>query len=66
MFDARARRPIDPALDRLAAALARTGLGANAVAGWWWADPVAALFMVPWLIMEGREGIRGEECCDGD
>jgi divalent metal cation (Fe/Co/Zn/Cd) transporter len=42
------------------------GLGANAVAGWWWADPVAALFMVPWLIMEGREGIRGEECCDGD
>lgn len=42
------------------------GLGANAVAGWWWADPVAALVMVPWLIKEGREGIRGKECCDDD
>jgi divalent metal cation (Fe/Co/Zn/Cd) transporter len=40
------------------------GLLANAVAGWWWADPVAALLMVPWLIREGREGVRGEECCD--
>ena len=33
------------------------GLVANAVAGWWWADPLAALLMVPWLIREGREGI---------
>ena len=38
------------------------GLTANAAAGWWWADPVAALLMVPWLIKEGREGVRGEEC----
>lgn len=37
------------------------GLAANAVAGWWWADPVAALLMVPWLVREGVEGIRGEE-----
>ncbi len=37
------------------------GLGANAVAGWWWADPVAALLMVPWLIREGLEALRGEE-----
>jgi divalent metal cation (Fe/Co/Zn/Cd) transporter len=36
------------------------GLVANAVAGWWWADPVAALLMVPWLIKEGFEGLRGE------
>ncbi|HEY3354392.1 MAG TPA: cation transporter [Polyangia bacterium] len=36
------------------------GLGANAVAGWWWADPAAALAMVPWLIKEGVEGVRGE------
>lgn len=42
------------------------GLGANALAGWWWADPVAALLMVPWLIKEGNEGVRGEECCDDD
>ncbi|MBD3334823.1 MAG: hypothetical protein GF355_04855 [Candidatus Eisenbacteria bacterium] len=38
------------------------GLGANAVAGWWWADPSAALLMVPWLIKEGLEGIRGDPC----
>jgi len=36
------------------------GLGANAVAGWWWADPAAALLMVPWLVKEGLEGLRGE------
>ena len=44
------------------------GLVANAVAGWWWADPLAALLMVPWLVKEGVEGIRGEacaaECCE--
>ncbi len=39
------------------------GLAANAAAGWWWADPVAALLMVPWLVKEGREGLRGEGCC---
>lgn len=36
------------------------GLVANAAVGWWWADPVAALLMVPWLIKEGVEGVRGE------
>jgi divalent metal cation (Fe/Co/Zn/Cd) transporter len=40
------------------------GLAANAAVGWWWADPVAALLMVPWLIKEGVEGMRGETCCD--
>jgi hypothetical protein len=35
------------------------GLGANAGAGWWWADPVAALCMVPWLV---KEGVKGELC----
>ena len=40
------------------------GLLGNALAGWWWADPVAALAMVPWLLKEGVEGVRGEECCD--
>lgn len=34
------------------------GLGLNALQGWWWADPVAALAMVPWLIHEGREGFE--------
>lgn len=40
------------------------GLLANALAGLWWADPAAALLMVPWLIKEGREGLRGDACCD--
>lgn len=34
------------------------GLGANAAAGWWWADPVAAMLMVPWLVREGVEGFE--------
>lgn len=41
------------------------GLGANALWGIWWADPLAALAMVPWLVKEGREGLSGEGCEDG-
>ena len=37
------------------------GLVANAAVGWWWADPVAALCMVPWLVREGVEGLQGGE-----
>lgn len=37
------------------------GLGLNAVVGWTWADPLAALLMVPWLLREGWEGYAGEE-----
>ncbi|HEX9593826.1 MAG TPA: cation transporter [bacterium] len=41
------------------------GVGANAALGWWWADPAAALLMVPWLVREGHEGWEGETCgCD--
>lgn len=39
------------------------GLAANALFGWWWADPVAGLLMVPWLIKEGTAGLKGEGCC---
>ena len=38
------------------------GLGLNAALGWWWADPVAALAMVPWLIHEGREALEDDPC----
>ena len=38
------------------------GLVANAALGWWWLDAVTALLLVPWLVREGLEGIRGEEC----
>jgi divalent metal cation (Fe/Co/Zn/Cd) transporter len=34
------------------------GLGANALLGWWWADPVAALAMVYFLVKEGWEAIE--------
>ena len=34
------------------------GLGANALFGWWWADPVAALAMVYFLVKEGKEAIE--------
>jgi len=40
------------------------GLALNAAFGWWWADPVGALAMVPWLVQEGREAISGNPCCD--
>jgi divalent metal cation (Fe/Co/Zn/Cd) transporter len=40
------------------------GLLLNAVFGWWWADPVAALVMIPIIVKEGIEGLRGETCCD--
>jgi len=40
------------------------GLIANASLGWWWADPMAALLMVPWLVREGLEGLRGESCAE--
>ncbi len=37
------------------------GLGANALWGWWWADPVAALALIPWLLKEGWESIFKQE-----
>jgi len=40
------------------------GLAANAVLGWWWADPLAALVMVPIITREGIEGLRGKGCDD--
>jgi divalent metal cation (Fe/Co/Zn/Cd) transporter len=40
------------------------GLLLNALIGWWWADPLAALVMVPIIVKEGLEGIRGERCDD--
>ena len=40
------------------------GLLLNAFAGIWWADPVAALLMVPIIGREGWLAWRGETCCD--
>jgi divalent metal cation (Fe/Co/Zn/Cd) transporter len=42
------------------------GLGLNWAFGLWWADPVAALVMVPIIVKEGLGALRGESCgCDG-
>src|SRR3954451_3905433 len=38
------------------------GLGANAIAGWWWADPLAALFIAGVALREARDAWRGEAC----
>ena len=40
------------------AAAVLAGLALNATLGWWWADPVAALAMVPFLAREGREALE--------
>ena len=36
------------------------GLGLNAWLSWWWADPVAALLMVAFMVREGVEAFRGD------
>ena len=40
------------------------GLLANAVLGWWWADPAAALVIAGVATREGIESWRGKGCCD--
>ena len=42
------------------------GLFLNAVVGWWWADPVAAMIMMPIIAAEGIKALRGKtfgDCC---
>jgi divalent metal cation (Fe/Co/Zn/Cd) transporter len=39
-------------------AIALAGVVLNTTLGWWWADPVAALTMVPIIVKEGVEGVR--------
>jgi divalent metal cation (Fe/Co/Zn/Cd) transporter len=49
--------------------IALVGVGLNALFGWWWADPVAALAMVPIIVREGVHGLRlqpndHDTCCE--
>jgi divalent metal cation (Fe/Co/Zn/Cd) transporter len=46
------------------AAILLGGLVLNAGIGWWWADPIAALIMVPIITSEGWEAFNGETCAD--
>ncbi|HXH68937.1 MAG TPA: cation transporter [Pyrinomonadaceae bacterium] len=42
------------------------GLGLNALFGWWWADAIAALVMIPIIAKEGIEALQGKTCCDNE
>jgi divalent metal cation (Fe/Co/Zn/Cd) transporter len=39
------------------------GLLLNALFGWWWADPIAALCMLPVIFCEGLEAVRDRPSC---
>jgi divalent metal cation (Fe/Co/Zn/Cd) transporter len=39
------------------------GLLLNATLGWWWADPIAALVMMPLIVKEGIDAIKAKACC---
>jgi divalent metal cation (Fe/Co/Zn/Cd) transporter len=45
-------------------AILLAGLLLNASFGLWWADPLAALIMVPIIVKEGIEGVQGKACND--
>lgn len=45
-------------------AILLAGLTLNALFGWWWADPAAALVMMPIIVKEGVAALRGETCCE--
>jgi divalent metal cation (Fe/Co/Zn/Cd) transporter len=45
-------------------AILLAGLLLNATLGWWWADPAAALIMVPLIAKEGFDAVKGKACCD--
>jgi len=42
------------------------GLGLNARFGWWWADPVAGLAMVPFILWQGGSAIREARSTEAD
>ena len=43
-------------------AILLAGLLLNALFGWWWADPLAGLVMVPLIAKEGVGSIQGKVC----
>jgi divalent metal cation (Fe/Co/Zn/Cd) transporter len=48
------------------ALIASVGLAVNAIWGVRWADPVAALALLPLILREGWQAMKGEPCCDAD
>jgi divalent metal cation (Fe/Co/Zn/Cd) transporter len=39
------------------------GFGLNALSGWFWADPIAALVVAGIAVREGIRAGRGNGCC---
>ena len=46
------------------ALIALAGLAVNAIWGVRWADPIAALALLPLIVHEGWEALKGRPCCD--
>ena len=46
------------------ALIALAGLVVNAIWGIGWADPLAALALLPLIVREGWEAMKGKPCCD--
>jgi divalent metal cation (Fe/Co/Zn/Cd) transporter len=44
-------------------AVVLVGLALNAALHWWWADPLAALAIIPFLGLEARDAWQGRDCC---
>lgn len=44
-------------------AILLAGLGLHLLFGWWWADPVAGLAMLYFIITEGLEALKGDRDC---
>jgi divalent metal cation (Fe/Co/Zn/Cd) transporter len=61
--DALAAEATQTAVCAYLSAILLGGLVFNALVSWWWADPVAALVMVPLIVREGVEGLRGRAVC---
>jgi divalent metal cation (Fe/Co/Zn/Cd) transporter len=47
------------------AAIVLCGLALNLWLGWWWADPLAGLIMVPIIAREGWSSLQGKTCAGG-
>jgi divalent metal cation (Fe/Co/Zn/Cd) transporter len=62
--DALAAEATQTALCAYLSAILLGGLVLNVLVDWWWADPVAALAMVPLIVREGIEGLRGRHTCE--
>ena len=52
----------ESALCAYLASVALVGLGINAIWRLRWADPIAALVIVPFILWEGWEAMRGKAC----